>query len=198
MFNAIIYWIKGIIFEAGISDAETYTIVIPPPNVKGMLHIGHALDFTLQDILIRAKRMQGFDTLCLPRHGPCGLATQTRWKQKLREERLIPLRSRKGEIPWRRYGNGKEVMLGTYLLFNGLKWAFLLIICCERFTLDEGLVASRSRSVCPSIRERTYLSRQEDPSQAGRLVTDIEVEHKEVNGHFVLFCNCFKYWTAAL
>ncbi|MBW7460136.1 class I tRNA ligase family protein, partial [Paenibacillus sepulcri] len=61
------YWMQGKYFEAGKRpDAPTYTIVIPPPNVTGMLHIGHALDFTLQDIMIRTKRMQGFDALWLP------------------------------------------------------------------------------------------------------------------------------------
>ena len=61
------------IFQSGQRpDAETYTIVIPPPNVTGMLHIGHALDFTLQDILIRTKRMQGYDALVAAGNGPCG------------------------------------------------------------------------------------------------------------------------------
>ena len=81
------YWIKNEFFKAGNRpDAETYTIVIPPPNVTGMLHIGHALDFTLQDILIRTKRMQGFDTLWLPGSDHAGIATQTRVEQKLREQ----------------------------------------------------------------------------------------------------------------
>jgi valyl-tRNA synthetase len=60
-------WHRNGYFQAGKrSDAPKYTIVIPPPNVTGMLHIGHALDFTLQDILIRFKRMQGFDALWRP------------------------------------------------------------------------------------------------------------------------------------
>lgn len=63
-------------------DAKAYSIVIPPPNVTGMLHIGHALDFTLQDILIRTKRMQGFDTLWLPGTDHAGIATQTKVEQK--------------------------------------------------------------------------------------------------------------------
>ena len=58
-------WIEGGYFRAGRRpDAKPYTIVIPPPNVTGVLHIGHALDFSLQDILIRAKRMQGYDARC--------------------------------------------------------------------------------------------------------------------------------------
>ncbi len=83
---------KGQYFEAGKRpDAQTYTIVIPPPNVTGMLHIGHAFDFTLQDILIRTKRMQGYDALWLPGTDHAGIATQTRVEQKLREQGHLPL-----------------------------------------------------------------------------------------------------------
>lgn len=80
-------WMENGYFKAGQrKDAEPYTIVIPPPNVTGMLHIGHALDFTLQDILIRTKRMQGYDALWLPGSDHAGIATQTKVEQKLREE----------------------------------------------------------------------------------------------------------------
>jgi valyl-tRNA synthetase len=80
-------WLLNGYFQAGRRpDAPKYTIVIPPPNVTGMLHIGHALDFTLQDILIRFKRMQGFDALWLPGTDHAGIATQTKVEQKLREE----------------------------------------------------------------------------------------------------------------
>jgi valyl-tRNA synthetase len=61
------FWLEGNFFRAaGIKDAETFTIVIPPPNITGSLHMGHALDITIQDTLIRWRRMQGFDTLWLP------------------------------------------------------------------------------------------------------------------------------------
>ena len=83
------YWMKSEFFKAGQrTRCRAYTIVIPPPNVTGMLHIGHALDFTLQDILIRTKRMQGYDALWLPGTDHAGIATQTRVEQKLREEGL--------------------------------------------------------------------------------------------------------------
>lgn len=72
-------WMEKGYFRAGQHpEAEPFTIVIPPPNVTGMLHIGHALDFTLQDIIIRAKRMQGYDALWLPGADHAGIATQTR------------------------------------------------------------------------------------------------------------------------
>ena len=85
--SGMITGLKMNYFQAGTRpDARNYTIVIPPPNVTGMLHIGHALDFTLQDILIRTKRMQGYDALWLPGTDHAGIATQTRVEQKLREE----------------------------------------------------------------------------------------------------------------
>src|SRR5690606_19232099 len=78
------YWMNNNYFQAGQrTDAEPFTFVIPPPNVTGMLHIGHALDFTLQDIIIRAKRMQGYDALWLPGSDHAGIATQTKVEQKL-------------------------------------------------------------------------------------------------------------------
>src|SRR5262249_40862326 len=80
-------WLSGGYFQAGRREgAPKYTIVIPPPNVTGMLHIGHALDFTLQDIMIRFKRMQGFDALWLPGTDHAGIATQTKVEQMLREQ----------------------------------------------------------------------------------------------------------------
>ena len=71
------FWVDGGFFKADEhSDKEPYTIVIPPPNVTGSLHMGHALFVTLQDILIRWKRMQGYETLWLPGTDHAGIATQ--------------------------------------------------------------------------------------------------------------------------
>ncbi|PKM83889.1 MAG: valine--tRNA ligase, partial [Firmicutes bacterium HGW-Firmicutes-13] len=81
------FWLKGDYFRAkGDPEKETYTIVIPPPNVTGSLHMGHALDNTLQDILIRWKRMQGFDTLWLPGTDHAGIATQIKVEEHLAED----------------------------------------------------------------------------------------------------------------
>ena len=66
------WWLDGKFFETtGDEQKEPYTIVIPPPNVTGKLHLGHAWDTTLQDILTRMKRMQGYDVLMVARYGPC-------------------------------------------------------------------------------------------------------------------------------
>src|SRR3954452_8765182 len=81
------YWLEGGFFQADAhSDKQPFTIVIPPPNVTGNLHIGHALNNTLQDVLIRFKRMQGYDALWLPGMDHAGIATQARVEAKLREE----------------------------------------------------------------------------------------------------------------
>lgn len=179
------FWREGKFFEAGKRpSAETYTIVIPPPNVTGMLHIGHALDFTLQDILIRAKRMQGYDTLWLPGTDHAGIATQTKVEQKLREE---------GQS---RYDLGREKFLekvwewkDSYAATIHEQWAkmgFSLDYSRERFTLDEGL-SQAVREVFVRLYEKGLIYRGKkiinwDPA-ARTALSDIEVEHKEVNGH---------------
>ncbi|CAM3083655.1 valine--tRNA ligase [Paenibacillus sediminis] len=179
------YWMDGGFFKAGrIPEAEPFTIVIPPPNVTGMLHIGHALDFTLQDILIRTKRMQGYDALWLPGSDHAGIATQTKVEQKLREEGLS------------RYDLGREKFLDKvwewkekYAANIHEQWAkmgFSLDYSRERFTLDEGL--SRAvREVFVKLYEKGLIYRGKyiinwDPA-ARTALSDIEVEYKEVQGH---------------
>ena len=71
-------WVRMIISNLRRQVKKTYTIVIPPPNVTGKLHLGHAWDTTLQDIITRMKRMQGYDTLYLPGMDHAGIATQAR------------------------------------------------------------------------------------------------------------------------
>lgn len=178
------YWMENEFFKAGDrKDAETYTIVIPPPNVTGMLHIGHALDFTLQDILIRTKRMQGYDALWLPGSDHAGIATQTKVEQKLREEGLS------------RYDLGREKFLEKVWEWKELyantirdQWAkmgFSLDYSRERFTLDEGL-SKAVREVFVSLYEKGLIYRGNyiinwDPA-ARTALSDIEVEYKEVQG----------------
>ncbi len=81
------WWLDGEFFKAKMEDGKpAYTIVIPPPNVTGKLHLGHAWDTTLQDIMTRFKRMQGYNTLYLPGMDHAGIATQAKVEGKLREE----------------------------------------------------------------------------------------------------------------
>ncbi|MDP4095671.1 valine--tRNA ligase [Paenibacillus sp. P96] len=178
-------WMENGYFRAGrVPEAEPFTIVIPPPNVTGMLHMGHALDFTLQDIIIRVKRMQGYDALWLPGADHAGIATQTKVEQKLREEGLS------------RYDLGREKFLERVWEWKELyldnihkqweKMGFSMDYSRERFTLDEGL-SKAVRTVFVKLYEKGLIYRGKriinwDPV-ARTALSDIEVEYKEVNGH---------------
>lgn len=180
------WWLNGKYFEA--KDDETkqpYTIVIPPPNVTGKLHLGHAWDTTLQDILTRIKRMQGYDVLWLPGMDHAGIATQAKVEEKLRNE---------GKS---RYDLGREQFVEeTWKWTNEYKghirqqWAKLglgLDYTKERFTLDEGL-SDAVKKVFVSLYEKGLIYRGEyiinwDPATKTAL-SDIEVIYKDVQGAF--------------
>ncbi|WP_377888288.1 valine--tRNA ligase [Alkalihalobacillus sp. R86527] len=180
------YWVDGKFFEAtGDKNKTPYTIVIPPPNVTGKLHLGHAWDTTLQDILSRFKRMQGYDVLWLPGMDHAGIATQAKVEGKLREEGTS------------RYDLGREKFLEKswewkeeYADFIRSQWAKLglsLDYSRERFTLDNGL-SSAVREVFVKLYEKGLIYRGEyiinwDP-QTKTALSDIEVIHQEVTGHF--------------
>lgn len=180
------WWVNGKFFEAKDDpEKKPYTIVIPPPNVTGKLHLGHAWDTTLQDILTRMKRMQGYDVLWLPGMDHAGIATQAKVEQKLREE---------GKS---RYDLGREKFLEEvwkwkkeYADFIRQQWAKLglgLDYSRERFTLDEGL-SKAVRKVFVSLYRKGLIYRGEyiinwDPVTKTAL-SDIEVVYKEVKGAF--------------
>ncbi|WP_213422827.1 valine--tRNA ligase [Bhargavaea massiliensis] len=180
------WWVNGKFFEAQPeSGKEPYTIVIPPPNVTGKLHLGHAWDTTLQDILIRMKRMQGYDALWLPGMDHAGIATQAKVEGKLREE---------GKS---RYDLGREKFLEEswkwkeeYAGHIREQWAKLglgLDYSRERFTLDQGL-SEAVRTVFVKLYEKGLIYRGEyiinwDP-QTKTALSDIEVIYKDVQGAF--------------
>ncbi|WP_339262539.1 valine--tRNA ligase [Solibacillus sp. FSL W7-1472] len=180
------WWLKGKFFEADpTSDKEPYSIVIPPPNVTGKLHLGHAWDTTLQDILIRMKRMQGYDALWLPGMDHAGIATQAKVEEKLRGEGIT------------RYDLGREKFLEKtwewkeeYASHIRAQWSKLglgLDYSKERFTLDDGL-SDAVKEVFVKLYEKGYIYRGEriinwDPA-AKTALSDIEVIHKEVEGAF--------------
>ena len=182
--NMYAFWLDGRYFEAtGDPNKKPYTIVIPPPNVTGKLHLGHAWDTTLQDILIRMKRMQGYDVLWLPGMDHAGIATQARVEAKLKEEGLT------------RYDLGREKFLEKawewkeeYADHIRKQWAKLglsLDYSRERFTLDEGL-SKAVREVFIQLYRKGLIYRGEyiinwDPVTRTAL-SDIEVVYKEVNG----------------
>ncbi|WP_455661941.1 valine--tRNA ligase [Pradoshia sp.] len=180
------WWLDGKFFEAGQDkEKEPYTIVIPPPNVTGKLHLGHAWDTALQDILTRMKRMQGYDVLWLPGMDHAGIATQAKVEEKLRGQgtsRYDLGREEFVEETWK----WKEEYAG-HIREQWAKLGLGLDYSRERFTLDEGL-SKAVREVFVTLYEKGLIYRGEyiinwDPSTK-TAISDIEVIHKEVKGAF--------------
>ena len=182
-------WVEKDYFKAGKDQSKPpYSIVIPPPNVTGKLHLGHAWDTTLQDMIIRMKRMQGYDVLYLPGTDHAGIATQAKVEAKLREQGIS------------RYDLGREKFLEQtwawkeeYADFIRSQWRKLglgLDYSRERFTLDEGL-SEAVRKVFVKMYEEGLIYRGEyiinwDPATRTAL-SDIEVIHKDIEGAFYHF-----------
>lgn len=97
----------GVFHDEPEEGKEPYSIVLPPPNVTGQLHMGHALDNTLQDILIRYKRMQGYNVLWLPGKDHAGIATQVKVEKQIAEEGLTKYDLGREKF-WNAYGNGRK------------------------------------------------------------------------------------------
>ena len=181
-------WVeKGYFTPDANSEAEPYSIVLPPPNVTGQLHMGHALDHTLIDSIIRRKRMQGYATLWLPGADHAGIATQTKVEAKLKETEGKKRWDYEREEFIGKVWEWKEQYGGTIqnqmrAIGDSVDWSR------ERFTLDDGL----SRAV------QTIFKNLYDEGmiyQANRLVnwspvletavSDIEVVYKDVAGELV-------------
>jgi valyl-tRNA synthetase len=180
------WWLEGKYFEAqNDNEKQPYTIVIPPPNVTGKLHLGHAWDTTLQDILTRMKRMQGYDVLWLPGMDHAGIATQAKVEEKLRGEgksRYDLGREKFLEQTW----EWKEEYAG-HIREQWSKLGLGLDYTRERFTLDEGL-SKAVNEVFVSLYNKGLIYRGEyiinwDPSTKTAL-SDIEVIYKDVQGAF--------------
>ncbi|EOT41370.1 MULTISPECIES: valine--tRNA ligase [Enterococcus] len=179
-------WLDEDLFKpSGDKKAKPYSIVIPPPNVTGKLHLGHAWDTTLQDMIIRQKRMQGFDTLWLPGMDHAGIATQAKVEEKLREQGIS------------RYDLGREKFVenvwdwkeeyADHIRQQWAKMGLSLDYSRERFTLDDGL-SEAVRKVFVTLYEKDLIYRGEyiinwDP-QARTALSDIEVIHKDIEGAF--------------
>ena len=179
-------WVKDGVFKpSGDKKAKPYSIVIPPPNVTGKLHLGHAWDNTLQDMLIRQKRMQGYDTLWVPGTDHAGIATQAKVEAQLREEGVT------------RYDLGREKFVEKvwdwvheYSDIIHKQWAKMGISVDydrERFTLDDGL-SKAVRKVFVDLYNKGLIYRGEyiinwDP-QARTALSDIEVIHQDDEGAF--------------
>ncbi len=115
-------WLDGKYFHAEVDEKKNpYTIVIPPPNITGQLHMGHALDNTLQDILIRFRRMQGFDTLWLPGTDHASIATEAKIVEAMKAEGISKWISAE-KASSRELGTGK-LSTAAELLNSSKRWA---------------------------------------------------------------------------
>lgn len=181
-------WDEADAFRAGANaepGAETFTIVIPPPNVTGSLHMGHALNNTLQDIMVRFERMRGKDVLWQPGMDHAGIATQMVVERQLAERQLPGRRELGREAFIDKVWEWKEESGG--LIFNQLK---RLGASCdwsrERFTMDEGL-SKAVLEVFVTLYKQGLIYRGKrlvnwDP-KFETAISDIEVENREADGH---------------
>ena len=180
------YWEeKGYFHEEVDTNKEPFSIVLPPPNVTGQLHMGHALDNTLQDILIRTKRMQGYNVLWMPGTDHAGIATQVKVEENImktegksrhdlgREEFLKRVWEWKQEY-------GSTIVKQIRSLGASCDWTR------ERFTLDEGYHKAVLK-VFVELYEKGLIYRGERITNwcpnCLTALSDIEVEHEDENGH---------------
>ncbi len=184
------FWLDGEFFKAKRDpDREPFTIVIPPPNVTGSLHMGHALNNTVQDILIRWKRMQGFDTLWLPGSDHAGIATQNVVEKHLAEEGID------------RHEMGREAFIERVWQWKETYHAritrqlYRLGVSCdwsrERFTMDEGC-SKAVRKVFVDLYRSGLIYRGDYMinwcPRCHTALSDIEVEHEEEEATLTHIC----------
>ncbi|MFE4872931.1 valine--tRNA ligase [Streptomyces sp. NPDC056682] len=180
-------WVERGYFTAdAASDKDPYTIVIPPPNVTGALHLGHAFQVTLMDALTRRKRMQGYETLWLPGMDHAGIATQNKVEQQLAEEgksRQDLGREAFTERVWQWKGEyGGRILGQLKRLGAGLDWSR------ERFTMDEGL-SKAVQTIFKNLYDDELIYRAERIinwcPRCLTAISDIEVEYQEDAGELV-------------
>ena len=179
-------WLDNKYFHAVRDEKKkSYTIVIPPPNITGQLHMGHALDNTLQDILIRYKRMSGFDTLWVPGTDHASIATEAKIVEAMRKEGITKEdigREKFLERAWewkRQYGG--RIVEQLKKLGSSCDWDR------ERFTLDEGCNKA-VREVFVRLYEKGLIYRGERIvnwcPKCLTSISDAEVEYEDQAGHF--------------
>ena len=178
------WWEEKNLFKAeDRSTKPPYSIILPPPNVTGFLHIGHALDHTIQDVLIRWKRMNGFNAMWLPGTDHAGIATQSVVEKELKKEGITRHqlgREKFLEKVWEwKNQYGDRIVSQMKRLGNSCDWDRLT------FTLDEG-VSKAVRKTFVSLYKKGWIYRgQKLINWSGPLetaISDLEVEHKQVKG----------------
>ncbi len=180
------FWMQGGYFHAEVDEKKKpYTIVIPPPNITGQLHMGHALDETMQDILIRFRRMQGYSALWLPGTDHASIATEAKIVEAMREEGLTKEQIGRDAFlerawAWKEKFGGR-IVEQLKKLGSSCDWDR------ERFTLDEG--CSRAvREVFVKLYEKGLIYRGNRMvnwcPHCNTSISDAEVEYKTQDGHF--------------
>lgn len=179
------YWEQEGLFHAEVDmDKQPFSIVIPPPNVTGQLHMGHALDETLQDILIRWRRMQGYNTLWMPGTDHAGIATQIKVEEMLAKDGVSRYdlgREKFIDKVWdwkKQYGS--RIITQLKSLGSSCDWQR------ERFTMDEGC-SKAVREVFVTLYEKGLIYQGNRITnwcpRCNTALSDIEVEHEEKPGH---------------
>ncbi len=179
-------WLEGKYFHAKVDETKKpYTIVIPPPNITGQLHMGHALDNTLQDILIRFRRMQGFDTLWLPGTDHASIATEAKIVEAMKAEGISKEDlGREGFLErawdWKAQYGGR-IIEQLKKMGSSCDWDR------ERFTLDEGC-SKAVKEVFVNLYEKGLIYRGERIinwcTHCKTSISDAEVEYEEQDGNF--------------
>ena len=180
------FWCKGGYFHTQIDRSKKpYTIVMPPPNVTGQLHMGHAMDNTLQDILIRSKRMQGYAALWVPGTDHASIATEAKVVEAMRKEGLTKeMLGRDGflERAWdwkNKYGN--RIVSQLKKLGTSCDWQR------ERFTMDDGC-SDAVKEVFVRLYEKGGIYRGNSMvnwcPHCNTSISNAEVEHEEKDGNF--------------
>lgn len=179
-------WMDQKYFHAKVNkDKKPFTIVMPPPNITGQLHMGHALDNTMQDILIRYKRMQGFEALWQPGCDHASIATEVKIIEKLKEEGIDKKdlgREKFLERAWEwKEEYGGRIMSQLKKMGSSADWDR------ERFTMDEGC-SEAVKEVFINLHKKGYIYKGSRIINwcpvCKTSISDAEVEHKEHAGHF--------------
>ena len=179
-------WMKNGYFHAKVNpDKKPFTIVMPPPNVTGQLHMGHALDNTMQDILIRFKRMQGYEALWQPGTDHAAIATEVKVIEKLKEQGIEKDDIGREEFlkhawAWKEEYGGK-IINQLKKMGSSADWER------ERFTMDEGC-SQAVEEVFVKLYEKGYIYKGSRIINwcpvCQTSISDAEVEHAEQEGHF--------------
>ena len=179
-------WLDKKYFHAKCEEGKpTYTIVIPPPNITGQLHMGHALDETFQDILIRCKRMQGYDTLWLPGTDHASIATEAKIVEAMRKEGITKEQIGREAFLERAWAWKKQY--GSRIIEQLKKLGSSCDWDRERFTLDEGC-SNAVKEVFVSLYEKGLIYRGNRMVNwcpyCNTSISDAEVEYDEKEGNF--------------